>query len=154
MYPVYPSSGWSGCSILPWHSWSSSDNCHSVRKVSHLGTWRTGRRITLIVSTENVTILFRMEGGGLGATDLAFWYLQLGEMVFVSSCISTMLKWCLSSHYGEMVFDSYWISTYWYISWEIADWTRDRSGDLNGDLLEVFSLVLCSIPLFRRSGAQ
>ena len=50
----------------------------------------------MIASTKYVTILFGMEGGGLGADGLALWDLQNGEMVFVTSLISTMVKWCLS----------------------------------------------------------
>ena len=69
-------------------------------------------RIALISSTECVTILFGMEGGGIGADGLAFWDNHNGEMVFVSSWISTMEKWRLSPHYGEMVFVSSRISTY------------------------------------------
>ena len=50
-----------------------------MRKVGSLGTWWTGRRIELITSTEYVTILFGMEGGGLGADGRAFCYLNLWQ---------------------------------------------------------------------------
>ena len=81
MYPTYPSSGFSGCSILTRHYWSSWDNFYSVKKVGCMGTWRTGRRIVLIASTEYITILFVMEGVGLGSDGLAFWEFCYGEMV-------------------------------------------------------------------------
>ena len=48
----------------------------------------------MIASTEYVTILFGIEGGGLGTDGLAFWDLHY------------MVKWCLSPHYDEMVFVS------------------------------------------------
>ena len=67
-------------------------------KVDRPVNWGTGERITLIASTEYGTILFGMEGGGLGADGLTFWDLNNGEIVFVSSWISTMEKWCLSPH--------------------------------------------------------
>ena len=60
----------------------------------------------MISSNEYVTILFGEEGGGLDADGIAFWYLHYGEMVFIFSWISTMVKWCLSPHYDEMVFVS------------------------------------------------
>ena len=41
------------------------------------GTWRTWRRITLIASTEYVTILFGMKRRGLGADGHAFWNIHL-----------------------------------------------------------------------------
>ena len=81
-----------------------------------------------------------MEEGGLGADGLAFWDLHNGEMVLVSSWISTMVKWCLSPHYGEMVFVYSSISTYWEIACEIGYQTGARSGNLNGDLLGFFNL--------------
>ena len=64
MYPEVPSYGWSLCSIFPRHYWISWDNFHSVRKVGRPGTWTTDRRVALIASTEYVTILFGMGGGG------------------------------------------------------------------------------------------
>ena len=49
---------------------------------------------------------------------------------------------------------STWISTYWYIAWELVDWMGDRLGDPDGDPLGVVFLVLWDIHLFRRSGDQ
>ena len=69
-------------------------------------------------------------GGGICADGLAFWDIQYGEMLFVSS----------------------WISNYWEIAWEIGDRTGARSGYLDGDLLGFFLLVLWDLHLFRRSG--
>ena len=81
MYPDFPSSRWYGCSILPRHSWSSWDNFHSVQKVGRPDTWWTGRSITLIASTEYVTILFGVERGGIGADVRSFCGFNYGEIV-------------------------------------------------------------------------
>ena len=46
----------------------------------------------MIASTEDITILFGMEDGGLGDYVINFWDIHYGEMVFVSSWIDTMVK--------------------------------------------------------------
>ena len=71
-----------GAIYFPRNFSSSSDNCHSVRKLGRMGTWRTGGRILLVASTEYVTILFGMDRGGFGADGRAFWDLHNGEIVF------------------------------------------------------------------------
>ena len=53
-----------------------------------------------------------------------------------------MVKWCLSTHYGEMLFVSSWISNYWEIAWDIGDRTGAQSVDVNGDLIIVVLPVL------------
>ena len=76
-----------------------------MQKVGRPGTWQTGSRITLIASTEYVTILFGVEVGGIGAYGRALWDLQYGEIVDIFSS---------------------WISTYWDIAWEIGDQTGSQ----------------------------
>ena len=81
----------------------------------------------MIASTEYVTILFGVEGLGLGSDGLAF----------------------CNIHYGEMVFVYSWISTYWEVAWDIRDRKGDLSGYLDGDLLGFFP-SLSGISTFSR----
>ena len=91
-----------------------------MQKVVFPGIWRTGRRIAWISFTEYFTILFGVEGGGLGAYCIAFWDLHYGEMVFVSS----------------------WISTYWDIACDIGDQMGAQLVYLDGYLLGFVFLVI------------
>ena len=61
---------------------------------------------------------------------------------------------CWDLHYGEMVFVSFWISKYWYISSEIWNQTGYLSGCLDVDLLGFVFVFLWDIHFFRRSGAR
>ena len=123
------------------------------------GTWRTGRRIILISSTEYVTILFGTEGGGLGDYGCAFWDLHYGEIVWFCLFLDLYL---LGDRLGDRRSNGILIRIYWWrpacccfpcsmwtplvqeiwssIAWEfflslligrLIGWSWDQSGDLD-----------------------